>query len=200
MDRGQPPPYRPVPVEAAKSISDQFAKNWVVIIAGDVAHNRMHTVTYGRSAAEKVTAAMIGEFCAAKVGAKLDESEVFEDFRAVPAAEARAELEEALRRIAKLEAENVRLREDVEIVQKQRAAVESENAKLHDALKFFRRLPEERGVILSSADCDEVEIAIARSCGRFFVDDEGTGIGLGYVMRPKEWLERVRVATQEEHG
>lgn len=43
----------------------------------------------------------------------------------------------------------------------------------------------ERGALISSADCTPAEIAIARSCGRFFVREDG----MGFVLRPKEWLE-----------
>lgn len=45
-------------------------------------------------------------------------------------------------------------------------------------------LAEERGAVVSSADCSEMEIAFARTEGRFFVDDDG----LGYVLRTRTWL------------
>lgn len=41
-----------------------------------------------------------------------------------------------------------------------------------------------RGCVVSSADCCEIEIAAARVGGRFFVDEDS----MGYVMRPREWL------------
>jgi hypothetical protein len=44
----------------------------------------------------------------------------------------------------------------------------------------------ERGAVVSSADCSEMEIAHARVAGRFFVDP----YGYGFVLRPKAWRER----------
>lgn len=96
--------YQPVSVAAARQIAESFAKNWVVILAGDEAHDKLHTVTYGRSPAEKMAAAAIGEFLATALGFDLKQSRFFEDFRAVSAAEARAEIEAAWKRIAELEA------------------------------------------------------------------------------------------------
>lgn len=45
-------------------------------------------------------------------------------------------------------------------------------------------LVRERGVIVSSADCSEMEIAFARTEGRFFVDADF----MGYVRRTNDWL------------
>ena len=50
------------------------------------------------------------------------------------------------------------------------------------ALEFMKRLSVERGAIVSSADCSEMEIAFARSENRFYVD----GDSLGYVLRPEK--------------
>lgn len=55
---------------------------------------------------------------------------------------------------------------------------------------FLRRLATERGAIVSSGDCDHMEIANARATGRFWVDADG----LGYVLRTKEWLQRIHAA------
>lgn len=46
-------------------------------------------------------------------------------------------------------------------------------------------LIQERGAIVSSADCSEMEIAFARTEGRFFVDANG----MGFVVRPRQWRE-----------
>ena len=53
------------------------------------------------------------------------------------------------------------------------------------AYEFLRRLAIERGAIVSSASCSTVEIAMARAQGRFFVGPDA----LGYVLRPKHWLD-----------
>ena len=45
-------------------------------------------------------------------------------------------------------------------------------------------LMDERGAIVSSADCSEMELAFARKEGRFYVDKDG----FGFVLRTKEWL------------
>jgi hypothetical protein len=58
------------------------------------------------------------------------------------------------------------------------------------AEEFLNKLAEERGAIVSSGDCSEMEIANARSCGRMYIDSDG----LGYVLRSKEWL-RTREAA-----
>jgi len=51
------------------------------------------------------------------------------------------------------------------------------------ARELLNALNCERGAIVSSADCCEMEIAFARTDGRFFVDDDG----IGYVLRLKDW-------------
>lgn len=59
------------------------------------------------------------------------------------------------------------------------------------SLEFLQRLASEGGAIVSSAACDETEIAAARNEGRFFVDNEN----LGYVLRRngdrEGWAERL---------
>lgn len=55
--------------------------------------------------------------------------------------------------------------------------------------ELILQLVKEGGAIVSSNDCHEIEIANARSCGRFAVDEDG----LGFVRRPKEWLDRVQL-------
>jgi hypothetical protein len=53
-----------------------------------------------------------------------------------------------------------------------------------DIPDMLEALGVDRGCVVSSADCCEIEIADARLHGRFFVEDDGCG----YVMRPREWL------------
>lgn len=49
------------------------------------------------------------------------------------------------------------------------------------------KLVREGGCIVSSGDCSELEIADARVRGDFYVDETG----FGYVLRMKQWLDRV---------
>lgn len=51
--------------------------------------------------------------------------------------------------------------------------------------EFIDLLGETRGAMVSSADCSEIEIAFARVCNRFFVNEQG----FGFVIRPKKWRE-----------
>lgn len=53
--------------------------------------------------------------------------------------------------------------------------------------QLVRQLIEEGGAIVSSNDCHEIEIADARACGRFAVDNND----MGFVRRTKKWLERI---------
>lgn len=62
-----------------------------------------------------------------------------------------------------------------------------------NANTFLSLLGEERGAIVSSADCSEMEIAFARDQGRFYVDNDG----MGYVMRPREWLGNAMAAMED---
>lgn len=73
--------YKPVPVEAAKKIAEEFDKQQVVIIAVDHPHDQIHTATYGVSAEDKVEAASLGEHLAKQMGLDLTKSVFSEDFR-----------------------------------------------------------------------------------------------------------------------
>lgn len=53
-------------------------------------------------------------------------------------------------------------------------------------------LVNERGAIVSSADCSEMELAFARKEGRFFVDTNG----YGFVLRLKLWRENAELALK----
>lgn len=55
--------------------------------------------------------------------------------------------------------------------------------------KFVNQLAIERGAIVSSAECSEMEIADARMHDRMYVAPDG----LGFVRRPKAWLERAGI-------
>lgn len=52
---------------------------------------------------------------------------------------------------------------------------------------ILEQLAHRGGCIVSSNDCSELEIADAKVRGDFYVDRNG----FGYVIRSKEWLDRV---------
>ena len=52
-------------------------------------------------------------------------------------------------------------------------------------LQLIDQLAGEGGVIVCSGDCTVAEIVAAQSCGRFAANSDG----IGFVRRPKEWLE-----------
>jgi hypothetical protein len=79
--------YRPIPVEEASRISREFAKDWVIVLAGDYAHGKIHRTTFAVEAAEKVKVAELGDAVAVWLGFKLTNQETHEDFRVVSAAE-----------------------------------------------------------------------------------------------------------------
>lgn len=55
--------------------------------------------------------------------------------------------------------------------------------------QLVRQLREEGGAIVNTGACSEMEIADARSSGRYAVDEDG----FGYVRRYKEWLRKIEV-------
>lgn len=54
--------------------------------------------------------------------------------------------------------------------------------------ELIRKLAIDGGCIVSSGDCSSLEIADAQATNRMYVDDDG----LGFILRPKEWLARVQ--------
>lgn len=81
----------------------------------------------------------------------------------------------------------------------------SEIGELYHALKFERqengaaflaRLATQGGVIVSSSECSEMEIADARARDDFYVDADG----LGYVLRLKRWLDLVKQRDAALHS
>jgi len=53
---------------------------------------------------------------------------------------------------------------------------------------LLNKLVRDGGAIVSSGECSEMEISDARARGDFYVDDNS----MGYVLRHKEWLARVK--------
>lgn len=104
----------PIPVAAAKSIADEYAKSMVAILGYDPGDGRVYCATYGASAIGKDLAAAMGEIAVAAVGGVLDFNQIFEDFRATPAAESKAEIERLTNERDALAKRNVQLREALE--------------------------------------------------------------------------------------
>jgi hypothetical protein len=73
--------YQSIPVKAAKQIAVEHAKDIVVIVAWSHEHHKFHTVTYGVSPNDKVSAANAGEIATKALGGNLQQSESYEDFR-----------------------------------------------------------------------------------------------------------------------
>jgi hypothetical protein len=86
-------PYQPVHVTEARGIAERYQKRVVVITAWDEAHGRLHTTTYGVTAQDKLWAAELGELLSKAAGAAPDTRRVHEDFRTVPAAEYKAQVD-----------------------------------------------------------------------------------------------------------
>lgn len=91
---GPAPQYKPIPVDVGRLIASRFDKTQVVILAYDPTHGMWHTVTYGRSAADKDAAAMLGE-AATRLVADVVQRSMFEDYQTTDQA-ARAEAIERL--------------------------------------------------------------------------------------------------------
>ena len=76
----------PIPVATARNVAAQHGRDVVVIVTWSRAANRMDTITYGRSANDKVTAAKLGEILTNAAGAGPPEA-THEDFRERTAAQ-----------------------------------------------------------------------------------------------------------------
>jgi hypothetical protein len=72
--------YKPVPVQVARTIAEDFKKSQVVILCYDRVHELTHTTTYGVLPFDKENAAAAGAICAKAVGSDLAKKQVFEDF------------------------------------------------------------------------------------------------------------------------
>lgn len=73
--------YLPVPVQAAKFLSERFRKSMVVILSFDPEFELTHCTSYGVQAFDKEQAAAIGERCVQEVcGGDLSRKVSFEDF------------------------------------------------------------------------------------------------------------------------
>jgi hypothetical protein len=78
--------YIPVPVAAAKEIAEKHAKDLVVVISYDRAHDLLHTTTFGTDAQSKDIAAQWGDAIPKLLGCAVEASKWYEDYRATEAA------------------------------------------------------------------------------------------------------------------
>lgn len=73
--------YKPVPVEAARAISETYEKPIVIIYSYDVAWNLIHTTTYGSNPENRAWAAEGGEIATRALGGIVGLATKFEDYR-----------------------------------------------------------------------------------------------------------------------
>lgn len=92
------PENRPIPVNAARKICEEFDQEIVVIVAWHQASNMLNVVTYAQQPRHKQSAATLGDLCAKAAGC-VGKQEFFEDYRQVKEAEWAAEKADLLRRI-----------------------------------------------------------------------------------------------------
>lgn len=82
-----PDNYKPVPVESARRISEEYAKSIVIILAWDPEHALLHTTTFGRTPQDKTWAAQGGDLANAALGGMQSLKTEFEDYRLTQAQE-----------------------------------------------------------------------------------------------------------------
>ena len=67
---------------------------------------------------------------------------------------------------------------------------------MKSANELLEALITERGAIVTSADCSEMELAFARQEGRFHVDANG----MGFVLRPGRWRVKAEAALKADYA
>ena len=70
---------KPIPVDAARQIADEYQKDVVLFLAWDEASDRTHIVTWGRRPSQKTTAAVAGDMIRGML--RLGKTETYADFR-----------------------------------------------------------------------------------------------------------------------
>ena len=73
--------YKPVPVEAARAIAEQYEKSIVIVFSHDPVHGVVHTTTYGTSPQNKKWAAQGGEIATRALGGLTESAIGYEDYR-----------------------------------------------------------------------------------------------------------------------
>jgi hypothetical protein len=90
-------PYKPVPVEVARAIAEDFDKSIVIIFCHDPVHGLMHTTTFGIDAEKRKWAAEGGEIATRALGGVTELATSFEDYRLTQARKLLAALKSAIR-------------------------------------------------------------------------------------------------------
>ncbi len=73
--------YQTIPVEEAEKISEKYKKDIIIINSWDTEFGVLHTTTYGVNEVQKHQAAKGGEIASKALGADLDLSNYYQDFR-----------------------------------------------------------------------------------------------------------------------
>jgi hypothetical protein len=76
-----PKNYKPIPVEEAKAIAEQYDKSIVIIFSHDPVYGLLHTTTFGSGPQEKEWAAQGGEIATRALGGVVELKTDFEDYR-----------------------------------------------------------------------------------------------------------------------
>lgn len=76
-----PKDYKPVPVEAAKAIAQQYDKSIVIIFSHDPVYGLLHTTTYGSDPENRAWVAQGGEIATKALGGITELATDFEDYR-----------------------------------------------------------------------------------------------------------------------
>jgi hypothetical protein len=73
--------YRPVPVQVARTIAEEYQKSCVIVLAYDPVYGLLHTTTYGSDPENKAWAAQGGQIAAKALGTLPEKNVDFEDYR-----------------------------------------------------------------------------------------------------------------------
>lgn len=91
--------YEPVPVRAAVRIAEEFHKDVVVLISIDRVHDLGHCTSFGKAPQDKIEAAQIADFLMLQLGTNPAKNIYWEDFRAVPAANAKKTIDDVAKAV-----------------------------------------------------------------------------------------------------
>lgn len=86
------PNYLPIPVATAQQLAEHFQKDAILILGIDNTHDCLHHTTYGVSPQDKVRIAGLSDTLNQLLTGSKKLAD-FEDFRTLPAAEAKAEID-----------------------------------------------------------------------------------------------------------
>ncbi len=100
--------YILVPVSLAQQIAESCEKDWVIILARDHAHDKIHVATFGKTAMDKQEVAALGDMLPTCIGSDPNAAgKIFEDWRLVEKAKYKEMLDRANRTIYDLMADTI---------------------------------------------------------------------------------------------